>query len=276
MNLQVVYLIMSIMLTCQFGLAHTYVTLSLNDALQGVRSCAVSLQVSQDYELMNEEFFNVFIKPENYEAIQRALDTGANPNAFVIKTIESTDDRSIRRFLRSKTRSDSIADFRSSVDLEALEEVTGRFIDVLIDGTALHLAVTMGDPYLVNLLLESKARMDIRNVSGLTPFSLLAYQKVIDSRDMDLMVHFFITSHPIESDITDAFKEAATQRNFPMIEAIAKYARRSEVIRKLKNGHLIFSRINYMLGSIGLSTNQSRKKKGYYLAFKHLQERGLL
>ena len=261
MNLRIICLMVTIF-TPQFGLAHAYVALNLNPIEQSLTSCVSSLQDSQDYELMDKDFFDMMIRPNpDYEAIQRALDDEVNPNAFVVKAIEDRD---------------GLIKLKSSIDLESLEKVANMHYSVFADSTVLHLAVIIGNPYIVNLLLESKARIDVRKMSGLTPFSLLAYQKIISPENVDLMVNFFIASRPIEADITEAFEHAVAKENFPMIEAIAKYARKSEVITQLRNSHLTPIRINYILSSIGFSTNQLRKKKGYYLAFKHLKERNLL
>ncbi len=262
MNLRIICL-MVIIFTSRFGLAHTYVALNLNPFEQSLTPCVSSLQVIQDYELLDEDFFNIIVEP-NYRAVQRALEAGANPNAFVMKVVGDSDDGEV--------------DFRYLIDLGALEKVTDKQ-DLLVGGTALHLAVMMGNPHIVNLLLEFKARVDIRSVKGLTPFSIIAYQNVdvVGSIDRRLMVLFFIESKKLEeSDITYTFEQAAIKKDYLVVEAIAEHAPNSEVIKRLRNTRLISSHISYLVSDMLPSTSRVKKKEAYYLAHEHLKQKGLL
>ena len=266
-----VCLITSIILISQFGWAHTPVTLSLSDVLyDDVASCASNLQVAQDYELIEEDFFNVIVEPD-YRAIRRALEIGANPNALVAKEIRKLN---------------GLANLRFNIDRETLEEFIKTFIGagrkaVVVDATALHLAVIVGDPYVVELLLEKEARIDIKNISGHIPFTLLAYQTRIHPMQRDSMVKLFIKHNPspTELDIAYTFEQAVIVQNFSVIEAIARYASESEVITRLKNdGGGFFHNVNYILDNMGivLPLDRFRTRRNYRAAIRHLKERNLL
>ena len=266
-----VCLISSIILTSQFGWTHTPITLSLSNVLyDDVASCASNLQVVQDYELMEDDFFNAIVEPD-YGAIRRALETEVNLSSLAVKEIR---------------KSNGLANLIFNIDREALKEFINTFIGtrsqaVVIDATALHLAVIVGDPYIVEVLLEKEARIDIKNISGHTPFTLLAYQKRISSMQRDSIVKLFIKHNPspTELDIVYTFEQAVIVQNFSVIEAIARYASESEVITRLKNdGGGFFHNVNYILDNMGivLPSDRFRTRRNYRAAIKHLKERNLL
>ena len=255
-----VYLFISIILISQLGLAHTPVTLSLNDALYDVNDCAQNLTLEEpSFELIDENFFNAIVEAD-FEFVKRALEAGASPNVFVARAV------------RKKRR--SIYELISRIDRSAL----GLDPGVFVNATALHLAVVVGDPRIVRLFLESEdVRVDIKNFSRLTPFSLLAFY---EHRESEAMVQLFIQHDPAptQSDITYTFEQAVITENFPIIEAIARYAPESRVLKKLRYmaimqlGRLGQVAINYLF----LSSEMFSNRQKYYAAIRYLMERRLL
>ena len=135
--------------------------------------------------------------------------------------------------------------------------------------------------YIVRLFLKSEdVRVDIKTLSGLNPFSLLAfYQQGVEPLKRESMVKLFIQhdpAPPTQSDITYTFEQAVITENFPVIEAIARYAPESRVIIRLRRmmnlGVLDHVAINYMF----LSSDMFRNRQKYHAAIRYLKERGLL
>lgn len=233
----------------QFGLANREAALE-----ESLDSCGSNLQASQDQDLLNRNLFKAITTPD-YRATRKALKAGADPNAALnLKTLMKD---------------------------QVVEEGTVKIDSHSVNATALHTAVIVGNPYIVNLLLEFKAKTDIKDSLGFTAFSLLAYQNHINNINRRLMVEFFIASGPTESDITDAFYHSATVWNVPVAEAIADYAPESEVIRDLIR-LTIFDRIGYVITVIYpfSSTVEIHKEYTYRLMsdrlFKRMLKQGLL
>ena len=233
------------MIVPQFGVADEHA-----DSEGALISCGSNLQAPQDQDVLDRNLFKV-ITQSDYRATREALKAGANPNA--------------------------IADLKTLMEDQVLEEGAVKIDSNSVGATALHTAVMVGNPHIVNLLLEFKAKTDIKNSSGFTAFSLLAYQYHIDDVDRNLMVEFFIESGPAESDITKVFNNSVTTWNIPVAEAIAKYAPESKVITDLKNIRLgIFDLMNYIIDCMFLPIDEVHKEQRYHLMSKHLAERGLL
>ena len=269
-------LIISIMLICQFGFTHTPITLSSTGALPDVAVCAPSLQAVEDYGLIGEDFFNAIVEA-NYEVVQRALEAGVSPNVFVVRAVQKTNDK--RRFLNFRV---PIYELVSHIDRSVLDRASGMIPGVFVNATALHLAVIVGDPYIVRLFLESEdVRVDIKTLSGLTPFSLLAFdQQGIEPLKRGSMVKLFIQHNPAptQSDITYTFEQAVIAENFPVIEAIARYAPESHVITRLRRmmslGVLVLN--HFVINRIFLSSDMFRNRQKYHAAIRYLKERDLL
>ena len=96
----------------------------------------------------------------------------------------------------------------------------------LINATALHIAIVIGNPLIVRLLVTSKAEINTTDTRGLTALELLVYQEQFDSRDIKLIVKSFI-DRPLEDNevIAKVYHRAAMRKNVPVAAALVKYAK---------------------------------------------------
>ena len=96
-----------------------------------------------------------------------------------------------------------------------------------INVTALHVAVAIGNPFIIDLLLKHFAMTNVTS-HHLTAFDLLAYQEHLDTTNRQSIVISFI-NNPFTDDkiIAGAYHHAALNRNVPVAATLIKYAKES-------------------------------------------------
>ena len=161
--------------------------------------CPPSLLSLKEIESLNIRLFNA-IENQDYNEAQEALQAGAQANATRVAAEKPSTPSTLK--------------------------------------TVLHVAVSIGDPSIIKLLLDFGAIIDLKfNAKDITPFAYLAYQQHIDSLNKRSIAALFIARNPEQKYIDEAFHHAIMAKNIIVAEAILEYAQISEEIESKLNYH---------------------------------------
>ena len=201
-----------------------------NDASQTQPSIAPSSSNNSNH-LQEKKLFTAIVH-ENYgdhEAAQEALQARADPNIqFMIYDKKGINTNfTLMRSLRSIQVTDSNTipiPMPTGIYLDSLFQSHTRRTN-MITTTALHIAVVIGNPTMVNLLLKFRAKASAKDANGLTALELLVYQKQIDNMNREWIVRFFIDNHQDNEIIANTYHHAVMQRDVPLAASLVKYGR---------------------------------------------------
>ncbi len=183
-----------------------------------------ALQAGTDSSTISNSIYAIYKTSEPILNASNPRVKAVNPKAVFIP---KPDDTLLDRFFYTRKNGTKTNSLISSL-LDKLFNVHGSDNDTeIIELPALHIAVVMGNPHIVKLLLEAHA--DTKTIDkqyNLTALSFLCCQgRVDDAVDVELMVESFIEAGSNSNEVANAFHYAAMTSNVIVAAALVKEAK---------------------------------------------------